>query len=450
MAEYDVIIVGAGPAGIFCAYELCRRGRGLRVLLLEQGGDIGERRRSELFNGWGGAGTFSDGKLNLSPEVGGFLKDYIKQRELSALIEYVDGLFVEMGAPCELKGADGQSIKDIERAASAAGLRFIAFPIRHIGTDRCREVLKNLREGLPSCVRPLFHKEVNRVLTEGSRVCGVGCSDGAQYRAPFVVLAPGRSGAPWLQQVATELGLTTEINPVDVGVRVEVPARTLSHITDTIHEAKFIYTTERFNDTVRTFCMNPNGVVVKERHRDFYTVNGHSYSHRLTDSTNFAILVSTTFTEPFHEPHTYGRYIAGLANLLGGDILLQRLGDLRAGRRSTIDRIAANPLQPTLKDATPGDLSFVLPYRHLTDIVEMLAALERVAPGVGSDGTLLYGVEVKFYSLRLRLTPQLETECHNLFAAGDGAGITRGIVQAAVSGVVAARAIAERLKDHVV
>ncbi|HHD11798.1 MAG TPA: FAD-dependent oxidoreductase [Deltaproteobacteria bacterium] len=441
---YDIIIVGAGPAGIFCAYELSRKKKA-RVLIIEKGGDLPERRREELFNGWGGAGAFSDGKLNLSAEVGGFLREYVEESALDELIDYIDGVFVKMGAPSELKGTDREELKHIEEAAARVGLKFIPFRIRHIGTDRCMEVLKNLREELGGRVDVAFHREAEEVLSDSEGVRGVRCADGEEFFSRFVVLAPGRSGAQWLEGVAKRLGLSTAVNPVDVGVRVEVPAPVLSHITDVVHEAKFVYTSKLFDDQVRTFCMNPHGVVVREKHRGFYTVNGHSYSHRLTENTNFAILVSTTFTEPFHEPHTYGRYIAGLANLLGGDILVQRVGDLRHGRRSTAERIRRNPLKPTLKDATPGDLSFVLPYRCLTDILEMLEALDRIAPGINATSTLLYGVEVKFYSLRLKLSRALETECPNLFAAGDGAGITRGIVQAAASGVVAARSILERV-----
>ncbi len=444
MREYDVIIVGAGPAGIFCAYELSKNG-GLKVLILEKGGDLPERKREELFSGWGGAGAFSDGKLNLSAEVGGFLKEYIEEPLLNELIDYVDGLFVSMGAPSELKGTDQRELKHIEEASARVGLKFIPFRIRHIGTDRCIEVLKNLRDALSGRVDMAFHRDAEEVLTDHKGLWRVRCRGGEEYMATFVVLAPGRSGAGWLEGVAKALGLSTAINPVDVGVRVEVPASVLSHITDIAHEAKFVYTSRLFDDQVRTFCMNPHGVVVRERHRGFYTVNGHSYSHRLTENTNFAILVSTTFTEPFHEPHTYGRYLAGLANLLGGDILLQRLGDLRGGRRSTPERIRRNPLRPTLEDATPGDLSFVLPYRCLTDILEMLETLDKIAPGVNATSTLLYGVEVKFYSLRLKLSERLETERKNLFAAGDGAGITRGIVQSAVSGIVTARSILERV-----
>ncbi len=445
MAEsHDVIIVGAGPAGIFCAYELSRK-KMARVLIIEKGGDLSERRREELFSGWGGAGAFSDGKLNLSAEVGGFLKEYVEEGRLEELIEYVDSVFLKMGAPDEIKGTDTEELRHIEEAAAPVALKFIPFRIRHIGTDRCLEVLKNLRETLSGRVDVAFHREAEDVLTEERGLWRVRCADGKEFCAPFLVLAPGRSGAHWLEGVAKGLGLSTAINPVDVGVRVEVPASVLSHITDVAHEAKFVYTSRLFDDQVRTFCMNPHGVVVREKHRGFYTVNGHSYSHRLTENTNFAILVSTTFTEPFREPHTYGRYLAGLANLLGGDILVQRLGDLRHGRRSTPERIRRNPLKPTLEGATPGDLSFVLPYRCLTDILEMLGALDRIAPGINATGTLLYGVEVKFYSLRLRLTRELETERENLFAAGDGAGVTRGIVQAAASGVVVARSIAERV-----
>lgn len=439
--DYDCIIVGAGPAGIFAALELTSGNSSLKVLILEKGKDLSERERKEVFCGWGGAGTFSDGKLNLSREVGGFLGEYLDPGILDELIKYADGLYLKYGAVRELKGMDAGKVAKIEENAARAGLRLVPFPIRHLGTDRCLDLLKNLREELNGRVDIRFTSEVSEIITEDGRVTGVKTSDGKAYGARFVILCPGRSGSAWLQEVARTLGLSTENNPVDIGVRVEAPASILRNVTETVHEAKLIYTSKRFDDQVRTFCMNPYGVVVKERGQDFCTVNGHSYSVKKSDNTNFAILVSTTFTEPFHEPIAYGQYIAKLANLLGEGIIVQRLGDLMHGRRSTPERIRRGSVHPTLKDATPGDLSFVIPYRYISDILEMLEALDRFAPGMNSPSTLLYGVEVKFYSLRLKLSDTLETERKNLFAAGDGAGVTRGIMHASVSGIIAAREI---------
>ncbi|MFZ3072258.1 MAG: FAD-dependent oxidoreductase [Thermodesulfobacteriota bacterium] len=441
---YDVIIAGAGPAGIFAALELSKE-KGLKVLVLEMGMDITTRTRDDLFHGFGGAGAFSDGKLNLSPDVGGFLTDYAERRKLSELIRYVDELYLNYGAPRELKGEDKAEVARIEEAAARAGLRLVPFSIRHLGTDRCAPILKNLRADLEGKIEFCFNKEVKDVIVENGIVKGVRTTDEAAFYADFVVLSPGRVGSHWLEGVAKTLGLSTAINPVDIGVRVEVPASILRPVTDVVHEAKFIYNSKMFNDPVRTFCMNPYGVVVKEKYKGFCTVNGHSFSIKKSDNTNFAILVSTTFTEPFKEPIAYGRYIASLANLLGEGIIVQRLGDLLHGRRSTEEMISKNPVKPTLAEATPGDLSFVLPYRYVSDILEMLEVMDKVTPGINSPSTLLYGVEVKFYSMRIKLTPTMETEVKNLFAAGDGAGVTRGIVQASVSGVMAARGILERM-----
>lgn len=457
-SSYDVIIIGSGPAGIFAALELVRR-PGIRVLIIEKGSDI-DRRACPMADsatpclqcdlcgilcGWGGAGAYSDGKLTLNPDIGGVLKEYLSPDDLISLIKHVDGVYRSFGAGQEVHGEDREAVERLRTKAAGYNLELVPARIRHIGTELCRSVLRNIREHLNGKVDVLFDKPVGRILTTNGTVSGVETQDGNVFLSRAVVAAVGREGSSWLSEEAKRLNLSLRTNPVDIGVRVELPAAILKDITDITYEGKFIYFSRRFHDRVRTFCMNPYGEVVREYSEGIFSVNGHSYKERRTGNTNFAVLVSTDFTKPFSDPISYGRYIAGLANLLGGGVLIQRLGDLKMGRRSTPERIAEGSVRPTLEDATPGDLSFVLPYRHLLNITSMLEALDNVAPGVNSGDTLLYGVEVKFYSLRLALTKRLETEVKNLFAVGDGAGVTRGLVQASISGVVAAREVVKRI-----
>lgn len=458
--DYNVIIVGAGPSGIFCALELIARTPGLKILMVEQGKDIDARHcpmdrkgqacmscpECELVSGWGGAGAYSDGKLTLSPEIGGFLTRYIEPDALLELIDYVDGLYVRYGAPAELHGTDSCAVTRIKNLAAGNDMTFIPSRIRHIGTDRCRDVLSRMRQAVDGKADIIFEKDVQRIIVDKKKAAGVRLHDGLEIRAGHVVLAPGRASSKWLETEAKRLRLTLLKNPVDIGVRVEVPASVLEPLTSVTYEPKMIFYSKKFDDRVRTFCVNPYGEVVKEHVQGIWTVNGHSYSGKKTGNTNFAILSSTFFTEPFNEPISYGMYIARLANFLGGGVIVQRLGDLIKGRRSTAERIARGMVEPTLSDSTPGDLSFVLPYRYLSNIVEMLEALDRIAPGVNSRHTLLYGVEVKFYSMQIRLTNSLETEIPDLFAIGDGAGVSRGLIQASVSGVIAAREVSKRLK----
>ena len=454
--EYDVVIVGSGPAGIFSALEISGKSD-LRVLMLDKGLDLTERKcpasrglgcikcePCSLLQGWGGAGAFSDGKLTLSTEVGGWLDSYVSKERLAELIDYVDSIYLKYGAPKRTYGVDHDKIEDIERKVTFAGLRLIHQKLRHMGTERCYETLKNMRRDLDKAVEVRTRVEVKDVIVKGGRVVGVRTSKGEVINAKYVILAPGRSGAEWLNLETQALGLKTLNNPVDVGVRIEVKAPVLEELTEALYEPKLIYYSKTFDDQVRTFCVNPYGEVITEAYNNILTVNGQSYADRKTENTNFAILVSTSFTEPFKEPIAYGKYLAHLANLISGGIIIQRYGDLEAGRRSTPERIKRSMVTPTLQSATPGDLSYVLPFRYLTDIMEMMKALDQIAPGVASRHTLIYGVEVKFYSSRLELTNELETGVKNLFAIGDGAGITRGLVQSSASGVIAARTILNR------
>jgi len=454
---YDVIIVGAGPAGIFTALELLSKSN-LKIVIIEKGKDIEKRICSveklkkclnceicDMLNGWGGAGTFSDGKLNLSSEIGGFLHEYIPQDKLVNLINYVDKIYVKMGAPQKIYRPNKSNAENIKKLSAKYGLIFIPSKIRHIGTEKCKEVLKNFKKEISKKADIIFEKPVIKILTSDKKVKGVCLADGTKILATYVVVAPGRAGSAWLEAEAKRLKLSTKINPVDIGVRVEIPASVMEELTSLCYEPKFLYYTKTFDDPVRTFCVNPYGEVVIENIEGIWTVNGHSYSYKKTDNTNFAILCSTYFTEPFKEPILYGKNIARLANFLGREVLIQRLGDIKKGRRSTEARISKNPVKPSLKIATPGDLSFVLPYRYLVNIMEMLEALDKISPGINSPHTLLYGVEIKFYSMRLELNSSLETEIKNLFVAGDGAGITRSLIQASVSGIIVAREIIKRL-----
>lgn len=455
MSNYDVIVVGAGPAGIFAALELLETG--MRVVLVEKGKPIDKRRcpsgqsnckgckRCDIMSGWGGAGAFSDGKLTLTSEVGGWLNQYLPPRDLETLLNDADALWLRFGADTSTHGPDAAQAERLIAAAHEAGMQLVPMRIRHLGTDRSPEVLGSMHEYLVNAgVEVLINTEVVAIISESDRVIGVELADGRRLLADNVIAAPGREGAEWLAGQAARLGLILSNNQVDIGVRVECPAAIMEPLTRTLYEAKLLYDAPTFNDKVRTFCMNPYGEVTIESYGDVVTVNGHSYSQARTPYTNFAVLVSQHFTEPFHEPITYGRSIAMLANLLGEGILVQRLADLRAGRRSTPGRIADSGMEPTLSGATPGDLASVLPYRTLTDIVEFLDALDDLAPGIADGTTLLYGVEVKFYSSCVRVNSDLETPIRGLYAVGDGAGITRGLLQSSASGMVAARAIARR------
>jgi uncharacterized FAD-dependent dehydrogenase len=459
--KYDVIIVGGGPAAIFAALELSQAAD-LDILLIEKGRDIDKRQCPardtgnpctpclicDLVCGLGGAGAFSDGKLTLSSQVGGSLSDYLGESEAEALIRYVDEVYLKFGAPAKLYGI-GEKVDELREKADLAGLKLVPVPIRHLGTEHCRSLLKAIWDYLSPHIESRLETEACNISVEQGKVKGIKTEAGDSFECHFLILAPGREGADWLAKEADRLKLTMHSNPVDVGVRVEVPATVMADLTSVLYESKLEFLSPSFDDRVRTFCMCPGGEVIMETTGGcdpVITVNGHSYAERSTSNTNFALLVSTAFTKPFNQPIAYGKYLARLANILSGGVLVQRLGDLMEGRRSTPARIERGLVQPTLKNATPGDLSFALPYRYLTGIVEMLQAMDKLAPGVASYHTLLYGIEVKFYSCRPQLSPSLETEVNNMFAVGDGAGVSRGLVQASASGVIAAREILRRSK----
>jgi uncharacterized FAD-dependent dehydrogenase len=456
--NYDVIVVGAGPAGIFASLELCDAG--LDILLLDKGKEIDARvcpvqGRSgscalcspcNLVSGFGGAGAFSDGKLTLSTRVGGRLQEVVGAKKAQALIDYVDSIYVKFGAPHKVYGT-GEGTADLEREAASAGLTLIPVKLRHLGTELCHRTLEAMRNHLSPKLDIRLGVNVRNIVVEDGMVRAVETNRGETLGCRYLVLAPGREGAEWLCGEADKLRLTLDSNPVDVGCRIEVPMAVMQRLTSRLYESKLEFYSPSFDDRVRTFCMCPGGEVIMEStggSDPVITVNGVGYIRPRTKNTNFAVLVSTTFTEPFHEPIAYGKYLARLANLLSGGVLVQRLGDLMDGHRSTPARIQNGSVEPSLEAAIPGDLSFALPYRYLKSIIEMLQAMDKLAPGVASPHTLLYGIEVKFYSSRLKLTACLETEVRNMFAAGDGAGVTRGLVQASASGMVAAREILKR------
>lgn len=456
--KYDVAIIGGGPAGIFTAYEIIAKKPDANIVLIEEGRDIYTRRcpiaekkvdqcincsPCSIMRGFGGAGAFSDGKYNFTTEYGGWLNEYLSDKKVLELIDYVDTINMQCGAPSEIFSSKNHGLA---KAVLAYDLHLLEGKVRHLGTENNLTIMKHLYEFLKDKITMIYNQRVTKInIGKGEFSLELGSPE-KTVSSHYLVAAPGRAGSEWFSGQCRELGLPLFNNQVDVGVRVEIPAEVFSHITDEVYEAKLVYRTKQYGDLVRTFCMNPKGYVVAENTDGIITVNGHSYHDEKLHSknTNFALLVSNRFTEPFNEPHQYGKRIASFSNMLGGGVLVQRFGDLIKGRRTNEHRMAQSFTTATLK-ATPGDLSLVLPKRHLDNIIEMIYALNKIAPGMANDDTLLYGVEVKFYSSRLKLTNQLETEIPNMFAIGDGAGVTRGLSQASASGVYAARTILERM-----
>ena len=463
--KYDVIIVGAGPAGIFCAYELVKSGKKLNILMLEKGRDIDHRKCPKHYNGgtcshckpcsittgWAGAGAFSDGKLSLSHEVGGTLPEYLGVEKAMELIKYTDEVYLKFGADSDIHGEEfSPEMKDIRRKAIEANLKLVHCPVRHLGTEKARDLYRKLYDYLKDeGVEVQFNAAVNDLIIEDEVIKGVRNGRG-DYFADQVMVSVGREGADWLMQQCAKEKISTEVGVVDIGVRVECRNEIMQEINENFYEAKLIHYTKTFDDKVRTFCSNPGGFVSSEYYEnDLAVVNGHSFKDLKSENTNFALLVSQKFTEPFNEPIEYGKHIARLANMLTkNQILVQRFGDFMRGRRTTKERLYRNNIIPTLKDAVPGDLSLVLPHRILKDIREMIMALDKVTPGLASDETLLYGVEVKFYSNVAKVGKDFQSNSvKNLYLGGDGPGITRGLMQASVNGVVIARELLKKFEN---
>ena len=451
---YDVVIIGAGPGGIYSAYELIKLNKGLKIVVLEEGNPLEKRKcpidgkkvkscinckTCAIMNGFGGAGAFSDGKYNITNQFGGTLYEYIGKEEAIDLMRYVDEINMAYGG----EGTKLYSTADTElkKLCLENKLHLLDAQVRHLGTDVNYVVLHNLFEELKDKIEFVFNCKAVHVqaMDEGYEII----TEKEKYLGRQCIISVGRSGSKWMESVCSDLNIETKSNRVDIGVRVELPAEIFSRLTDELYESKIVYRTEKFEDLVRTFCMNPRGEVVNENTNGIITVNGHSYADPklLTENTNFALLVSKHFSEPFKDSNEYGESIARLSNMVGGGVMVQRFGDLVRGRRSTVQRIEEGFITPTLA-ATPGDLSLVIPKRILDGIIEMIYALDKIAPGTANDDTLLYGVEVKFYNMEVEINHDLETSREGLFVIGDCSGVTHSLSHASASGVYVARHIA--------
>ncbi|MDR1135466.1 MAG: NAD(P)/FAD-dependent oxidoreductase [Clostridiales Family XIII bacterium] len=457
MKEYDIIIVGAGASGVYASYELTKLGSAARVLMIDKGAPPGKRlcpiksgavsacvrcEPCHIMNGYGGAGTMSDGKYNITTKFGGDLHNYVGSDEALRLMEYVDEVLRSLGgADAKLYSTTDTNLKTL---ALQSNLHLLDAKVRHLGTDRNIKILENIFDYTKDNVEMIFGQTVIGVEKNGEGF-SVTTAAGDEFACRDLLLASGRSGSKWISGVCGEFGIEMRSNRVDIGVRVELPAEIFKHITDEVYESKIVYKTDKYNDMVRTFCMNPYGEVVSENTNGIVTVNGHSYADPAlhTQNTNFALLVSNKFTEPFKDSNEYGESIARLSNMLGGGVLMQRFGDLIKGRRSSVKRMAKSFTTPTLK-ATPGDLGLVIPKRQLDNIIEMIYALDKIAPGTANEDTLLYGVEVKFYNSEVEVDGNLETKVKGLYVLGDGSGVTHSLSQASASGVWVARRLARK------
>jgi len=448
--RYDVVIIGAGPGGVFAAYELAKKSE-LKIAVFEAGNELHKRKcpidgkkikscincaTCSIMNGFGGAGAFSDGKYNITNDFGGTLYEFIGKEKALELMYYVDQINLTHGGEgTTMYSTAGTALKKL---CMQNQLTLLEASVRHLGTDKNYIVMGNIYEDLKDRVDFFFNSPVERlkIKEDGTYVV---CLKDAEYEGSQCIVSVGRSGSKWMQQVCEELQIDTKSNRVDIGVRVEIPADIFSHITDELYESKIVYRTKKFEDAVRTFCMNPHGIVVNENTNGIVTVNGHSFEdpEKKTNNTNFALLVAKHFSEPFKDSNGYGESIARLSNMLGGGVIVQRFGDLERGRRSTQKRIDEGTVRPTLA-ATPGDLSLVLPKRILDGIIEMIYALDKIAPGTANDDTLLYGVEVKFYNMQVAVDEHLMTKYPGLYIIGDGSGVTHSLSHASASGIYVA------------
>lgn len=455
---YDVIIIGAGPGGIFAAYELVNKNKNLKIAIIEKGKALDKRAcpidgkkikscikcdTCSIMSGFGGAGAFSDGKYNITNDFGGTLYEHIGSDTAIELMHYVDDINVLYGGQDTKLYSTAKS--SFKKLCMQNKLKLLDASVRHLGTDINYVVLNNLYNELNKHVDIYFNTEVLDIKIDKNIYLVTTKSD--TYKAKNCIVSAGRSGSKWIQEICQKLNIETNSNRVDIGVRVELPAPIFSNLTDELYESKIVYRTEKYEDNVRTFCMNPNGIVVNENTNGIITVNGHSYEDDKlkTNNTNFALLVSKTFSEPFKDSNSYGESIARLSNMLGGGVIVQRFGDLIRGRRTNEKRLSKSMVTPTLS-ATPGDLSLVLPKRILDDIIEMIYALDKVAPGTANDDTLLYGVEVKFYNMEVAVDENLETIHKGLYIIGDGSGVTHSLSHASASGIYVAREIVKKYK----
>ncbi len=469
--KYDCIIVGAGPAGLFCAYEFMQKNPDLKILLVDKGYDIYSRRcpvnehklekcpvnkngvsgcypACSITNGFGGAGAFSDGKFNITTEFGGWLTEYLEDNKVMELIKYVDSINLKFGATPVITDPNTEHVREIERRGLAVGLKLLRSQVRHLGTENNLEILKRIYEDLKPKIEMRYKTEVSDVLVRENKVCGVELKNGERLDADYVFLAVGRDGSTWLEEICKKNDIKMKNNQVDIGVRVETNDVIMEEINKNLYEGKFIYRTS-VGTVVRTFCSNPSGHVVVENHSGTMLANGHAYASKELGSsnTNFALLVSHKFSDPFNLPNEYAHQVSRLANELScGSIIVQRYGDICRGRRSTQKRIDEGFVRPSLKEAVPGDLGLVLPYNTMKSIIEMIEALDHVTPGIANEHTLFYGVEAKFYSARPEINNRFETKIQGLYVGGDGAGLTRGLAQAGANGVFVARDITKKLK----